>query len=50
MDTLDYGFKAYVPVFEHAGNIWVQVSAQIYLTEDDFVYLGGALKAICHQL
>lgn len=57
MDTLDYvqrglidDFKTYVPVFEHGGNIWVRASAQIYLTEDDFAYLGGALKAICHQL
>ncbi|KAL5363807.1 aminotransferase family protein [Aspergillus floccosus] len=57
MDTLDYvqrslieGFKTYVPVFEHGGNIWARASAQIYLTEDDFAYLGRSLKAICDEL
>ncbi|KAE8369555.1 aminotransferase family protein [Aspergillus caelatus] len=42
--------RTYVPVFVHAGQLWVRVSAQVYLDEDDFVFLGEALKGLCDEV
>ena len=43
-------YRTFVPVFEHARVLWVRVSGQIYLCENDFVFLGKALRAICTEL
>ncbi|KAF3403515.1 hypothetical protein F1880_009670 [Penicillium rolfsii] len=43
-------YKTYVPVFEHGGNIWIRVSAQIYLELEDFRFLACALSQLCHNL
>ncbi|KAB8231867.1 pyridoxal phosphate-dependent transferase [Aspergillus alliaceus] len=42
--------RTYVPVFVHAGQLWVRVSAQVYLDEGDFVFLGEALKGLCEEV
>ena len=40
-------WNTYVPTFEHGGALWVRLSAQVYLDESDFEYLGKALYETC---
>ncbi|KOC11242.1 hypothetical protein AFLA70_617g000400 [Aspergillus flavus AF70] len=48
--TLVRRHRTYVPVFVHAGQLWARVSAQVYLDEGDFVFLGEALKGLCDEV
>lgn len=43
-------YRTYAPVYEHNGQIWVRVSAQIYLELEDFRYLARALGQLCDIL
>ena len=49
-DMLVDRYKTFVPVLLHADRLWVRVSAQVYLDEDDFEYLGSALKTLCDEV
>lgn len=49
-DVLVSEFKTFVPVFRHAGALWVRVCAQVYLEQADFEWLGGVLGGVCRRL
>ena len=40
-------WETLVPVFGEGNGLWVRLSAQVYLDEEDFEYLGRALKDAC---
>lgn len=51
IDTLLYRFpEVFAPVYKHAGQWWIRVSAQIYNELDDFVVLGNVYSTICGEL
>jgi PERQ amino acid-rich with GYF domain-containing protein len=43
-------YKTTVPLFEYSGNLWVRVSAQIYLEKGDYIWLGEILKTLCERV
>lgn len=49
-DTLLDEFHTAVTVWAFQGQVFVRVSAQIWLDLDDFDYLGRALKEICRRI
>lgn len=43
-------YNTFAPVFMHAGKVWVRVSGQIYLKDEDFEFLGSVLVALCKDI
>lgn len=39
----------YIPVRFYAGGFWVRISAQIYLTVENFEWAGHVLKKLCER-
>ncbi|KAL2850140.1 PLP-dependent transferase [Aspergillus pseudoustus] len=47
--TLTEKYGTFVPLVEHAGWLWVRLSAQVYLQHKDFEWLAGVLKELVAQ-
>lgn len=43
-------YDTFVPVFRHGPWLWTRLSAQVYLEESDFQWLGGVLRDLCAQV
>ncbi|KAB8337016.1 hypothetical protein FH972_021320 [Carpinus fangiana] len=43
-------FKTYAPCLWHADKWWIRLSAQVYLDESDFEYIGGVMKTLCEEV
>ncbi|RJE27609.1 Aminotransferase family protein LolT [Aspergillus sclerotialis] len=48
--TLIEKYRAFVPVFSHAGWLWTRLSAQVYLETRDFEWLADVLKEMLDSL
>jgi selenocysteine lyase/cysteine desulfurase len=40
-------YNTFLAIFVHGGRWWVRLSAQVYLTEEDFRWGGNVLKEVC---
>lgn len=48
--TLLTDFKVVAPIFSYRGDIWVRLSAQIWLEMSDFEYAARALLDLCNRI
>lgn len=42
-------YHTFMPLLIHGGKWWVRLSAQVYLTEEDFEWGGKVLKEVCER-
>ena len=50
MDRAQKEFDTHIPAKIHAGAIWVRLSGQIYLAEEDFGWAARVLKELCERV
>ena len=50
MERAQKEFNTHIPAKIHAGAIWVRLSGQIYLEEEDFRWAARVLKELCESL
>lgn len=39
--------ETFMAILMHGGKLWVRLSANVYLTEEEFVWAGQVLKEVC---
>ncbi len=42
-------YRTYIPIKFYAGVFWCRISAQVYLTVEDFEWAAGILMQICER-
>lgn len=50
MERAQEEFNTHIPAKIHAGSIWVRLSGQIYLAEEDFKWAARVLKELCERV
>ena len=50
MERAQKEFNTHIPAKIHAGAIWVRLSGQIYLVEEDFEWAAQVLKELCERV
>ena len=50
MERAQKEFNTHIPAKVHAGAIWVRLSGQIYLAEEDFEWAARVLKGLCERV
>ena len=50
MERAQKEFNTHIPAKIHAGAIWVRLSGQIYLAEEDFGWAARVLKELCERV
>ncbi|KAF6812850.1 aminotransferase family protein [Colletotrichum plurivorum] len=50
LETLIGEYRTFVALFWHGGRFFVRVSAQIYLDEEDFEWIGHTMKEVCQRV
>ncbi|KAF2161163.1 hypothetical protein M409DRAFT_69998 [Zasmidium cellare ATCC 36951] len=48
--TLVDEYDTFMAILVHGSKLWVRLSAQVYLTEEDFVWAGRALREVCERV
>jgi len=43
-------YNTFLAIVVHGGKWWVRLSAQVYLTEEDFLWGGHVLKEVCERV
>lgn len=49
-EVLTKEFKTFIHLWEFQGSMWVRMSGQVYLDEEDFEWAGNVLKALCARV
>lgn len=47
--TLVDEYETFMAIVMHGGKLWVRLSANVYLTEEEFEWAGSALKEVCER-
>jgi hypothetical protein len=50
MERAQKEFNTHIPAKIHAGAIWVRLSGQVYLAEEDFGWAARVLKELCERV
>ncbi|GAA5853986.1 hypothetical protein JCM8547_008183 [Rhodosporidiobolus lusitaniae] len=40
----------HVPIFEHGGEWWIRLSAQVYVGMEEFVRVGEVVREVCEKV
>ncbi|KAI1349446.1 pyridoxal phosphate-dependent transferase [Xylaria sp. FL0043] len=50
MRTMVEGYKTFIALIIHAGQLWARLSAQVYLDVEDFEWAGQTLLELCERV